>query len=159
MASLVVRAREAKNAHSSYVRRSEVLAFLGLSTFAFRSPQAPLAKCLSCTIGIHSNNFGLSQIQTRAKSKSNTITVYTTHNSTTFLRQEQKQKTTMTKSAVDFLPHSSIVANDVTLVKEGSTLDKIKSIPYVFVDLTLMQLVRVLDSTDQGDSAKNAAIH
>ena len=64
----------------------------------------------------------------------------------------------MTKSAVDFLPHSSIVANDVTLVKEGSTLDKIKFIPYVFVDLTLMQLVRVLDSTDQGDSAKNAAI-
>ena len=65
----------------------------------------------------------------------------------------------MTKRADDFLPHSSIVANDVTLVKEGSALDKIKSIPYVFVDLTLMQLVRVLDSTDQGDSAKNAAIH
>ena len=62
-------------------------------------------------------------------------------------------------NAPDFFPHSSIVAKDAKLVKEGSTLDKIKAIPYVLVDVTLMQIVKVLDSTDQGDSAKNAAIH
>lgn len=65
----------------------------------------------------------------------------------------------MTNAATDFFPHSSIVAKDVELVKEGSTLDKIKAIPYVLMDVTLMQIVKVIGSTDDGDAAKNAAIH